>query len=485
MAITYIGQIDVAHDGNVGGFTQSLAALSLQQNDLVVVGFHLASNTDRAIGVNTAGYAEEAELFANDTYDANLSVSWKIMGATPDSDVTVGGPGSSTHPARIVIRAYRGVDTTTPMDVTRTTATGINGLLVDPPSITPTTSGSMITVWGVGAAKAAALSTPYASSDLASFSSGLMSNFYDLAWGVGHKDWTSGAFDAAAWTGTESTTTDSWACIVLALRPAAGGITGTLSAAETGSDTFSGSGTVEVSGTLSASETGGDALAASGVVDVSGSLAGQEAGADAMSASGAVDVSGSMAASESGSDTFAATGDVSSGISGTMAAQEAGSDTLAASGSVDVAGGLAAAETGTDTFSGTGSVAGSVTGTMDAVETGSDAIAASGSVDVAGAAAAVETGDDTMAAAGSVTITLTMSGVEAGSDTATITGVVAVLGSLAAFEMGGDVFEASSGAARRRARPDQSANGGTLRPSANNGTLRPSANNGTVRARYS
>ena len=220
MAITYLGEVAVTHDGSVGGMTVSLTSLSLQQDDVVVVGFLLASNTDRSIGVNTAGYTEEAELFANDTYDANLSVSWKRMGSTPDSSVDVSGPGSSTHPARIIARGYRGVDTTTAMDVARTTATGTNGLLVDPPSITPTTSGALIVAWGCGAANAAALSTAYSSSDLTDFTSGIVSNSYDLAYGVGHKSWTSGAFDAAAWTGTETATTDSRASVVLALRPA-------------------------------------------------------------------------------------------------------------------------------------------------------------------------------------------------------------------------------------------------------------------------
>ena len=223
MAITYLGEVAVTHDGSVGGMTVSLTSLSLQQDDVVVVGFLLASNTDRSIGVNTAGYTEEAELFANDTYDANLSVSWKRMGSTPDSSVDVSGPGSSTHPARIIARGYRGVDTTTAMDVARTTATGTNGLLVDPPSITPTTSGALIVAWGCGAANAAALSTAYSSSDLTDFTSGIVSNSYDLAYGVGHKSWTSGAFDAAAWTGTETAATDSRASVVLALRPAASG----------------------------------------------------------------------------------------------------------------------------------------------------------------------------------------------------------------------------------------------------------------------
>lgn len=325
MAITYLGEVSVTHDGSVGGMTVSLTSLSLQQDDVVVVGFLLASNTDRSIGVNTAGYTEEAELFANDTYDANLSVSWKRMGSTPDSSVDVSGPGSSTHPARIIARGYRGVDTTTAMDVARTTATGTNGLLVDPPSITPTTSGALIVAWGCGAANAAALSTAYSSSDLTDFTSGIVSNVYDIAYGVGHKSWTSGAFDAAAWTGTETATTDSRASVVLALRPAtASGVTGT--ASDTVSVTGSAAGTVKVAG------------AGADTVSVTGSSA------------GTVLVVG--AATDTVAVTGAATGVIGSSITGTA------SDTVTVTGAA--AGAVAVAGAATDTVSVVGSSAGTV-----------------------------------------------------------------------------------------------------------------------------
>lgn len=325
MAISYLGEVSVTHDGSVGGMTVSLTSLSLQQDDVVVVGFLLASNTDRSIGVNTAGYTEEAELFANDTYDANLSVSWKRMGSTPDSSVDVSGPGSSTHPARIIARGYRGVDTTTAMDVARTTATGTNGLLVDPPSITPTTSGALIVAWGCGAANAAALSTAYSSSDLTDFTSGIVSNVYDLAYGVGHKSWTSGAFDAAAWTGTETATTDSRASVVLALRPAtASGVTGT--ASDTVSVTGSAAGTVKVAG------------AGADTVSVTGSSA------------GTVLVVG--AATDTVAVTGAATGVIGSSITGTA------SDTVTVTGAA--AGAVAVAGAATDTVSVVGSSAGTV-----------------------------------------------------------------------------------------------------------------------------
>lgn len=319
MAITYLGEVSVTHDGSVGGMTVSLTSLSLQQDDVVVVGFLLASNTDRSIGVNTAGYTEEAELFANDTYDANLSVSWKRMGSTPDSSVDVSGPGSSTHPARIIARGYRGVDTTTAMDVARTTATGTNGLLVDPPSITPTTSGALIVAWGCGAANAAALSTAYSSSDLTDFTSGIVSNVYDLAYGVGHKSWTSGAFDAAAWTGTETATTDSRASVVLALRPAtASGVTGT--ASDTVSVTGSAAGTVLVVG--AATDTVAVTGAATGVIG--SSITGTAS--DTVTVTGAA--AGAVAVAGAATDTVSVVGS----SAGTVLVRGAAADTVTVTG---------------------------------------------------------------------------------------------------------------------------------------------------------
>lgn len=365
MAITYLGQILVPRPSGLA-FTEDLTPLGLQDGDLVVVGYHVASNTDRAIGVTTAGYTEEAELFANDTYDANLSVSWKVMGSTPDADVSLSSTGSSSHPGHVSIRAYRGVDATTPMDAARTTATGINGLLVNPPAITPVTSGALVVIFGNGAAAQASLATPYASSDLTDFNSGLVSDFYDLAWGVGHYGWTSGAFDAAAWTGPSSAATDSWNAVALALRPAAtGGINGT--ASDTVAVTGSATGAVAIAG------------AAATTVSVTGA------------ATGAVLVKG--AASDTVSVTGAATGVIGASITG----QAAGSVgvTGASTGKVRVAGSAAS----------TVSVTGASTGAVRIKGT------AAGTVSVTGSAVGAVLGSITGQAADTVTVTGTATGV--------------------------------------------------------------------------
>lgn len=218
-AVNYLGEILTARPSGLA-VTVDISTLGLVQGDVVVVGHMVASNTDRAIGVTTAGYTEVAELFANDTYDANLSVSYKVMGATPDAAVDVSGSGSSNNPGQIVVRAYRAVNQTTQMDVAATTATGVNGTAVNPPAITPATVGSMIVVFGCSAAAPSAITANYTSADLADFSTNRISDLYTVTWGVGQKAWSSGAFDPAVWTGPETALTDSWAAITIALRAA-------------------------------------------------------------------------------------------------------------------------------------------------------------------------------------------------------------------------------------------------------------------------
>ena len=114
------------------------------------------------------------------------------------------------------------------------------------------------------------------------------------------------------------------------------GISGSLAATESGSDTFNANGSVLVAGSLAATESGSDIFAASGTVGtpaVTGTLAATESGSDTFSATGSVLVSGTLAATESGSDTFAATGTIAQ-IFGSLAASESGSDTFAADGTV-------------------------------------------------------------------------------------------------------------------------------------------------------
>jgi len=186
--------------------------------DIVIVAYAVGAQADRTIGVTTADYAEEQELYANGTtYDSNLSVSWKKMGGTPDTSVDVSGTGSSFNAGAVAIHVWRGQDTTTPFDVAETTATGTGTGRPNPAAITPTTSGAVVIVAGAAAANTGAAFT---ASELSNFFTNTSPDGEDAMVGLGSYAWASGAFDPAAWTGGTTNAADSWTAVTLALRPA-------------------------------------------------------------------------------------------------------------------------------------------------------------------------------------------------------------------------------------------------------------------------
>jgi len=198
-----------------GGLASSPAA-----NDLVIVYYATGSSSDRDLVVSD--YTEIVELYANDSIDTNLAVAFKFMGVTPDTQCTLGGTGSTTESAVIAVQVWRGVNQTTPFDVTQTTAVGINSLLCNPPAITPTTSGAIIVSGGAGAHNNQTATT-YSSSDLTSFiTQGAVSTTgFKPTMGIGYHVWTSGSFDPAQFTfSSTDSTAYSWAAVTLALRPA-------------------------------------------------------------------------------------------------------------------------------------------------------------------------------------------------------------------------------------------------------------------------
>lgn len=277
-------------------------------------------------------------------------------------------------------------------------------------------------------------------------------------------------------------------------------VKGSLSASETGSDTFSASGTVgnaPITGTLAATETGSDTFAATGKVTVKGSLAATESGADAFASTGKVIVRGSLSAAESGSDTFASTGKVI--VKGALAVSEVGADAFASTGKVVVKGSLSVSETGADEMDSQGSPTGATVGDLHVTE-GNDTLSGSGQVKVQGALAANES-SDAFSASGSVKVQGSLSvsetgddlfdsqgdtiggrvgdlhGYESGPDSLSASGKVAVQGSLSVAEAGQDAF-ASLGSTKEvtgslHGTEGQDLFAGTSRPSKQGGGLRP------------
>lgn len=152
MALQYVG-------GNSGNSlddtttTVSLTALTggigsaALTGDIVIVAVGNGANADLNASISSpTGYSSPlCNLYANDSYDSNLSVFWKIMGVTPDTNVvTTGNSGSASNTNSTVVHVWRNIDSSTPIDVTTTGTTGKDGNQGNSPSISPTTSGAIV-----------------------------------------------------------------------------------------------------------------------------------------------------------------------------------------------------------------------------------------------------------------------------------------------------------------------------------------------------
>lgn len=101
---------------------------TVAEDDLVVaVGASDVGNDS----ITTSGYTA---ILTDDTEidDPENCAGYKVMGATPDSNISYADGGAGVQIAA-VIRVYRGINPTTPIAVTRNTATGISGM-PNPPS---------------------------------------------------------------------------------------------------------------------------------------------------------------------------------------------------------------------------------------------------------------------------------------------------------------------------------------------------------------
>jgi hypothetical protein len=148
-----------------------------------------------------------------------VQVSYKFMGSTPDTSVTIPGSGNAADGQAWTIQVFRGVDPTTPLDVTPTYATGQGtNNRPDPAAITPVTAGAWIAVCTGGAAANAtsALTAGYLTN--LRFANGADTNDGCAASGY-YTGWTSGSYDPAVFGGGNVNAANSWGATTIALRP--------------------------------------------------------------------------------------------------------------------------------------------------------------------------------------------------------------------------------------------------------------------------
>lgn len=218
MAITLVGTASAStiNDTNV---TVTLP-VGTTTDDVVYAAFCFGDPTDRDVGIVTSGYTELADLFANDNRDINFAVYRKVMGGTPDTTVEFDTPTATGNIAAAgAVVVLRGVDTTTPEDATTTTATGIDGSQVDPPSITTATNGA----WVIAAAGWTNLAVPTAPSGYSNLIEDSGDDAQDANIMMATKEIaTAGAENPGVFGNTVGAGTDAWCAVTIAVKPSGG-----------------------------------------------------------------------------------------------------------------------------------------------------------------------------------------------------------------------------------------------------------------------
>lgn len=428
MAISFVNKSAFA-SGNAALTVGAVA--NVQANDLILL---FVESANQAVTQPTGYTQVTSSPVSTGTAAAaggvRLSVYYSFA---TGADTTTSVADTGDHTCAIKI-AYRGVNTTTPFDVTP-----VSGIKTPAststvfPSITTATNRALIVLSTALDLDANSTTTTGAATN-ANLTGLAERHDQTVATGVGGGLVIIDGTDAVAGsTGTTTATVTSTVQVFLTIALRESPVTGTLAATED-ADTFSSSGTVLVKGALTVAESGVDTFSASGTVvsmAVTGSLAAAEAGNDTLSSSGTVLVSGFLVASEIGSDSFAATGDVI--VSGSLSASETGSDSFSAVGTVVVAGSLASSEVGNDSFVSSGKVI--VTGSLAVSEVGSDTFTAIGTaIVVSSGALSVTEANDTFSSSGKVLVSGSLANSESGTDAFTSAGLVRVSGSFAVTE---------------------------------------------------
>lgn len=202
-----------------GGTITAQIPNGTEAGDFILVVHSARSTSDLNMSLSDLSYTTVADLYANDTYDANLGVHWKISNGTETTLDLPGGTGFIA--AACAVQVWRGVDTTSPLDVTPSTATGIDTWKAVNPGITTVTPGSLVVV----TASMITLQFSNALFPPAGYDNELVaspvSGFSVARAAVASKySPSAGALLAGAWSSPNDGAQYSWCACTLALRPA-------------------------------------------------------------------------------------------------------------------------------------------------------------------------------------------------------------------------------------------------------------------------
>lgn len=197
------------------------AASTPSQNDIIIVVYSTGSNDVRTTYIISSGYRYITRSLSDpDTYNSNLIAAVKISDGT-EASVIVSPSLSSADAAAVAIHVWRNIDLDIIVEKIEE-AVGSDTFRIDPPSITPYTSGAII-IAGGGSGHITPAVTYATPSELSNFIqiSGV-NDTYDTRVAIGSATWTSGAFDVPQFTtsGATDSNNNSYSAFSIALRPA-------------------------------------------------------------------------------------------------------------------------------------------------------------------------------------------------------------------------------------------------------------------------
>jgi hypothetical protein len=236
MAITYVG--GTSGTSTSDGYSVSLTSLSggsdssPQTGDIVIVFTAYADNADSTASVSITGNnsgsylgpdtgTAAATVYRDDTWDLVGRIGYQVMGATPDTSLTIGRVTDAVYGGGTVVHVYRGQDATTPIPTssiwTTTTnssrsfgaATGVasHDVLIFVGAGTQGSSGSAFTVPAEVTSGVISINADGTTSDI-----GIM---------IGYRT-TTGSSGTSTWTGGASSNSSCATGRQIALRTASG-----------------------------------------------------------------------------------------------------------------------------------------------------------------------------------------------------------------------------------------------------------------------
>ncbi|MFZ9959157.1 MAG: hypothetical protein ACO3GP_02100 [Candidatus Limnocylindrus sp.] len=139
---------------NGGDVTIDLTNITgLAENDFVIViGNRASSTTGVAPTTSSSGWTQLATGTSNNTNATGSTVWYKVMGATPDTSFVVQGSGGANDSTCGIVLAFRGLDATTKIDATTTSASATGTKFPTFTSITSSANDRVLILIGAAAA---------------------------------------------------------------------------------------------------------------------------------------------------------------------------------------------------------------------------------------------------------------------------------------------------------------------------------------------